>query len=206
MGMHSAALGRPNNSEWVSSLSRKADTMTRLNKSYVCLLIFLRFCPLDFSEYSFLMHFLFSVLLVRNSPNMAVSEQGRLHCDEELQSPPDIARRSRSLMRMNTYVNFGGNCAEAFRYYERHLGAKVGMMMTHAQSPDQSRVGLEWKDAVLHARIVIGDDELMAADIPNAEPMRSAYLTLRMDSDIEAERVFSALSDGGRVLMPMEET
>ena len=109
-------------------------------------------------------------------------------------------------MRMNTYVNFGGNCAEAFRYYERHLGAKVGVMMTHAQSPDQSRVRPEWKDAVLHARIVIGDDELMAADIPGAEPMRSAYLTLRTDSDIEAERVFSALSDGGRVLMPMEET
>jgi len=107
---------------------------------------------------------------------------------------------------MNTYVNFGGNCAEAFRYYERHLGAKVGVMMTHAQSPDQSRVGPEWKDAVLHARIVIGDDELMAADIPGAEAMRSAYLTLRMDSDIEAERVFSALCDGGRVLMPMEET
>jgi len=58
----------------------------------------------------------------------------------------------------------------------------------------------------LHARIVIGDDELMAADIPGAEAMRSAYLTLRMDSDIEAERVFSALCDGGRVLMPMEET
>ena len=109
-------------------------------------------------------------------------------------------------MRMNTYVNFRGTCAEAFRYYERHLGARVGMMMTHAQSPDQSRVGPEWKDAVLHARISIGDNELMAADIPNAEPMRSAYLTLRMDSDIEAERVFSALSDGGRVLMPIQET
>jgi PhnB protein len=109
-------------------------------------------------------------------------------------------------MRMNTYVNFRGKCAEAFRYYERHLGAKVGMMMTHAQSPDQSRVGLEWKDAVLHARISIGDTELMAADIPNAEPMRSAYLTLRMDSNIGAERVFTALSDGGRVLVPLEET
>jgi PhnB protein len=59
---------------------------------------------------------------------------------------------------------------------------------------------------VLHARISIGDTELMAADIPNAEPMRSAYLTLRVDSDIEAERVFAALSDGGRVLMPLEET
>ena len=70
----------------------------------------------------------------------------------------------------------------------------------------QSKINPEWKDAVLHARISIGDTELMAADIPNAEPMRSAYLTLRMDSNIEAEGVFAALSDGGRVLMPIEET
>ena len=87
------------------------------------------------------------------------------------------------VVKMNTYVNFRVSCAEAFRYYEKHLGAKVGMMMTHVQSPDQSLVKPEWKDAVLHARITIGDTELMAADIPNAEPMRSAYLTLRVDSD-----------------------
>jgi PhnB protein len=110
------------------------------------------------------------------------------------------------VVKMNTYVNFRGSCAEAFRYYEKHLGAKVGMMMTHGQSPDQSLVKPEWKDAVLHARITIGDTELMAADIPNAEPMRSAYLTLRVDTDGEAERVFSALSDGGQVLMAMRET
>jgi PhnB protein len=109
-------------------------------------------------------------------------------------------------MKLNTYVNFPGTCAEAFQYYEKHLGAKVGMMMTHAQAPDQSGVNPEWKNAVLHARISIGDTELMGADIPNAEPMRSAYLTLSMDSDIEAERVFSVLSDGGRVLMPIQET
>ncbi len=60
-------------------------------------------------------------------------------------------------MKVNTYVNFSGSCAEAFRYYEKHLGAKVGAMMTHGQSPDQSRVKPEWKDAVLHARISIGD-------------------------------------------------
>lgn len=109
-------------------------------------------------------------------------------------------------MRMDTYVNFRGNCAEAIRYYETHLAAKLGMMMTHAQSPGKSRLGSEWKDAVLHARIAIGGNELLAADIPNAEPMRSAYLTLRVDSDTEAERVFSALSEGGRVLMPIEDT
>jgi PhnB protein len=108
-------------------------------------------------------------------------------------------------MKTNTYVNFHGNCTEAFQYYRKHLGAKIGMMMTHAQSPGQSRVHPEWKDAVLHARISLGDAEVWAADIPNAEPMRSAYLTLRMANDSEAERVFSALSDGGQVLMPMRE-
>ena len=109
-------------------------------------------------------------------------------------------------MKLSTYVNFAGKCAEAFRYYEKHLGAKIGMVMTHAQAPDQSRVSPDWKDAVLHARIVIGGTELMAADIPNAEPMRSAYLTLNVDSDSEAERIFHALSDGGKVLMPLQET
>lgn len=108
-------------------------------------------------------------------------------------------------MKMNTYVNFRGKCAEACRYYEKHLGAKIGMMMTHAQSPDQSQVSPEWKDAVLHARISLGEAEVWAADIPNAAPMRSAYLTLRTDNDSDAERVFSSLSDGGEVLMPMRE-
>ena len=92
---------------------------------------------------------------------------------------------------------------EAFLYYEKHLGAKAGMMMTHGQSPEQTRVNPDWKDAVLHARISIGDVELWAADIPKAEPMRSAYITLGVDSDSEAERLFAALSDGGKALMPM---
>lgn len=109
-------------------------------------------------------------------------------------------------MKMNTYVNFAGNCAEAFRYYEKHLGARTGMMMTHEQLPVPGRLGPEWKNKVLHARIEIAGTELAAADIPNAEPMRSAYLTLSVDSDEEAERIFGALSEGGRVLMPMEET
>jgi PhnB protein len=108
-------------------------------------------------------------------------------------------------MKTNTYVNFQGNCTEAFQYYQKHLGAKIGMIITHAQSPGQSRVHPEWKDTVLHARISLGDAEVWAADIPTAEPMRSAYLTLRMASDSEAERVFSALSDGGKVLTPMRE-
>ena len=54
--------------------------------------------------------------------------------------------------------------------------------------------------------IEIGETVLMGADIPNAEPMRSAYLTLRLDSAAEAERIYALLSDGGQVFMKMEET
>jgi len=109
-------------------------------------------------------------------------------------------------MKLNTYVNFAGKCAEAFRFYEEHLGARVGMMMTHGQSPDQSHVKPEWKDAVLHARLSIGGTELMGADIPNAQPMRSAYLSLSVQSDADAERIFRSLSAGGEVFMPIQET
>lgn len=109
-------------------------------------------------------------------------------------------------MKMTTYVNFAGKCAEAFRFYEQQLGARVAMMMNHGQVPDQRSVKPEWKDAVLHARIIIGGNELWAADIPNAEPMRSSYLTLSVESDGEAERIFSALSDGGQVFMALQDT
>ena len=110
-------------------------------------------------------------------------------------------------MKLITYVNFAGKCAEAFHYYEKHLGAKVLFMMTHAQNPTPSPYSTgEWKDAVLHARLAIGGTELAGADVPKAEPMRSAYLTLQAGSDDEAERIFSALSDGGQVLMAMQET
>ena len=109
-------------------------------------------------------------------------------------------------MKMTTYVNFPGTCAEAFRFYEQHLGGTIGMMMTHGQAPDQSKVNPDWKDAVLHARLSVGGTELLGADIPKAQPMRSAYLSLAVESDGEAERIFSALADGGEVFMPMQET
>jgi PhnB protein len=109
-------------------------------------------------------------------------------------------------MDMYTYVNFAGTCREAFKYYEKHLGGKVVMMMTHGDAPGPTRLGPEWKDAVLHARISIADTELAGADIPAAQPMRSAYLSLNVDTDTDAERIFTALADGGEVLMKLEET
>ena len=109
-------------------------------------------------------------------------------------------------MKLNTYVNFAGKCAEAFRFYEKQLGGKIGTMMTRGELPDQSQVKPESRSAVVYARISIGDTELLGSDVDDAEPMRSAYLSLSVQTDSEAERIFSALSDGGQVFMPMQET
>ena len=109
-------------------------------------------------------------------------------------------------MRLYTYLNYGGNCQEAFRFYEQHLGGKITMMMTHGQGPNPNVGPPEWKNAILHARMNIGETELMGADIPGAQPMRSAYLTLIASSTEEAERIYATLSEGGEVFMPMAET
>src|SRR4051812_48349407 len=101
-------------------------------------------------------------------------------------------------MKLYTYLNFGGNCAQAFRFYEEHLGGKITMMMTHGQQPNPSANPPEWKDAILHARIHIGETQLLGADIPpdRFQPMRSAYLSLLVDSIEEAERIYTLLSEG----------
>jgi PhnB protein len=111
-------------------------------------------------------------------------------------------------MRLNTYLNYGGNCAEAFRFYEEHLGGRVGMMMKHGDMPDPSKVQPEMKDAVLHGQITIGDSMIMASDVPadRFKPMRSVYLALNVASDADAERVFKILAEGGEVYMPLQET
>jgi len=79
------------------------------------------------------------------------------------------------------------------------------MMTTFEDQPNIPNVPEERKNNILHARIEIGGSVLMGADIPNAEPMRSAYLTLRVESDKEAERIYKLLSDGGEIFMKMEK-
>lgn len=109
-------------------------------------------------------------------------------------------------MKMATYLNYNGKCADAFHFYEKLLGGKIGMIMTHGEAPQQTNIPPEWKNAVLHASITIAGSVLMGADIPNAQPMRSAYISLSVDSDGEAERIYAALSDGGEIFMPMQDT
>ena len=111
-------------------------------------------------------------------------------------------------MKLYTYLNYGGNCRQAFEFYEKHLGGKITMLTTHGEQPDASKVPAGWKNAVLHARIEIGDTFVLGADIPpeRFQPMRSAYLSLLVDSNAEAERIYALLSEGGEIFMRMEET
>ena len=109
-------------------------------------------------------------------------------------------------VKLDVYVNYNGNCKDAFRFYEQHLGGKIIMMMTFKEQPDHPNMPENWENAILHARIEIGDTVIMGADIKHAEPMRSAYLTLRANSTDEAERLYGLLSEGGQIFMKMEAT
>ena len=108
-------------------------------------------------------------------------------------------------MDLDIYVNYRGTCEEAFRFYAQHLGGRITRMIRHREQPNPS-IPAEWKEKVLHARIEIGTTILMGADTPQAESMRSAYLTLTLDSESDAERVYALLADGGEVFMKMEKT
>ncbi len=111
-------------------------------------------------------------------------------------------------MKLYTYLNYGGNCRQAFEFYEKELGGRITMLTTHGEQPQGSDVPANWKEAVLHARLELGGTEVLGADVPPGrfQPMRSAYLTLILDSNAEAERVYALLTDGGEVFMKMEET
>lgn len=108
-------------------------------------------------------------------------------------------------MRLALYVNYRGTCEEAFRFYEQHLGGRITGMVRHA---DMGQQGLpaDWGAKVVHARIEIGNTVVQGADIPAAEPMRSAYLSLSLDTEADAERIYALLKEGGEIFMRMERT
>ena len=108
-------------------------------------------------------------------------------------------------MRLDVYVNYRGNCEEAFHYYEKHLGGRLTGVVRHGDIGNTS-VPADWSDKVTHARIEIGSTVLMGADIPTAEPVRSSYLTLTLDTAEDAERLYRVLSEGGEVFMKLEQT
>lgn len=108
-------------------------------------------------------------------------------------------------MKLDVYVNYRGTCEEAFRFYEQHLSGTINDLVRHKDIPNPN-IPSEWKEKVLHAQIAIAGTVLMGADIPNAEPMRSAYLSLTVDREEDAERLYKVLTEGGEIFMKMEKT
>ena len=110
-------------------------------------------------------------------------------------------------MEASTYLNFDGQCEEAFAFYARTFGGKVETLMRWGDMPGgPSTPGMEKK--VMHAHLKIGDTAILAADSPpDRKVAHSGFnVTIGVDSTPEAERVFAALSDGGNVTMPIAET
>ena len=112
--------------------------------------------------------------------------------------------------QLNAYLSFDGTCAEAMRFYERTLGAKLEMLMTNAESPIADQMPTGNADRVIHARLVHPDFVLMAGDAMVGQPyeaMKGITMTLSYPTVAEARRVFDALSAGATtVMMPMQES
>lgn len=110
---------------------------------------------------------------------------------------------------LDSYLFFNGNCAEAMRFYEQTLGAKIETIMTYDQAPGSQPCPAGAQDRVMHASLLVGDRRLMASDLPTDQPapgMHGFALSLTYPSVDEARRVFDALCAGGKVTMPLGKT
>jgi PhnB protein len=112
-------------------------------------------------------------------------------------------------MQIQPYLNFNGNCKEAFEFYAQVLNGKIEAMLTHAEAPAEMQGGPEWRDKILHARLSVGEAVIMASDVPadRYQPPRSLSVNLQIDDIAEAERVFKELSTGSeKITMPIQPT
>jgi PhnB protein len=111
-------------------------------------------------------------------------------------------------MQINPYLNFNGNCAEAFKFYERVLGGKILSMQSHGDSPIAGQVPPDWHDRILHVRLAVGDAVLMGSDSPPEHYTKpeGLYVSLQVEDPAKADHIFKALSEKGTVTMPFEKT
>ena len=114
-----------------------------------------------------------------------------------------------SNVSIQPYLNFGGRCEEAVEFYRKALGAELRMMMRFKEAPEkQSDLPECFQDKVMHASLQIGDTVLMASDgrCEGPQTFEGFSISITVADKAEAERVFAALSDGGLVTQPLEET
>lgn len=111
-------------------------------------------------------------------------------------------------MQVQPYLFFDGRCEEAIEFYRSKLGAEVGMLMRFKESPEPHQHAPGTDNKIMHAELRIGNNAVLASDgrclgQPN---FQGFALSLTAADDAEANRLFSALSDGGQVQMPLGKT
>ena len=108
------------------------------------------------------------------------------------------------------YLFFGGRCEEALEFYRRALGAEIGMVMRYKDSPDPTPPGMlpaGFENKVMHAEFRIGETTVMASDgCETATRFAGFSLALNVPTEADADKAFSALSEGGQVRMPLGKT
>ena len=113
-------------------------------------------------------------------------------------------------MNVQAYLSFEGRAQEAIDFYKSALGAKVDTIMHFKDAPPevQGQMDPKSKDKIMHAAFHIGDTQIMASDgFCNGKAQFSGVsLTINAASNGEAEKAFNALSQGGKVSMPLGET
>ena len=110
-------------------------------------------------------------------------------------------------MAFHPYLNFGGNCREAFTRYQEIFGGEL-VLLSMSDVPPEVEVPADQADLIMHAALTFEDHLLMASDDPteNFGPVQGMYVNYTVGDVAEARRVFEALADGGEVRMPLAET
>jgi PhnB protein len=111
-------------------------------------------------------------------------------------------------MQLNPYLNFNGNCEEAFKFYEHALGAKIECLIPHEGTPAEQHTPPEWRRKVMHGRISLNGQVIMGSDCPpdHYQQPQGFSVTLNIKDPGQAERVYHSLAEGGKPCMPIAET
>jgi PhnB protein len=111
-------------------------------------------------------------------------------------------------MQINPYLFYDGNCEAAFKYYAKVLGGEIEAMLPHEGSPAAEHTPVEWHKKILHAKMTIDGEVLMASDAPpgHFNKPQGFSVSLQIADPTEAEQKFHALAEGGTVTMPISQT
>ena len=111
-------------------------------------------------------------------------------------------------MQVNPYLIYDGNCNEALKFYQKVLGARIEATHRYGEGPPEMQVAPEHKDRIMHARLTIDGEVLMASDAypGNFQKPQGFSVSLQVEDPADAERRFKALADGGSINMPFGKT